>query len=68
MAGEFITLTLVAIVVFLIGREIVCWYWKMNETISLLKEIRDLLKSSVSEESKMPMEEPTSVLDKFGRF
>lgn len=68
MAGEFIVLILIFIVIFLICREIVCWYWKMNETVSLLTEIRDLLKSSVAEESKMPLEEPTSVLEKFGRF
>lgn len=57
-----------SILIFFIFREVVCWYWKMNETVSLLTEIRDLLKSSVAEESNKPMEEPTSLLDKFGRF
>lgn len=32
------------IFVFLIGREIVCWYFKINKTITVLEEIRDLLK------------------------
>jgi hypothetical protein len=35
----------VAILIFLVGREVVCWYWKINEGIRLLKEIRDILKS-----------------------
>lgn len=35
---------IVTIVIFLICRELVCWYWKQNEQVALLKEIRDLLK------------------------
>jgi Zn finger protein HypA/HybF involved in hydrogenase expression len=31
------------VVVFLIGREIVCWYFKINEALGLLTQIRDLL-------------------------
>jgi len=39
-----ILLVLVIIfVLFLIGRELVCWYWKINESLAVLKEIRDLL-------------------------
>lgn len=34
----------VTFIVFLIGREVVCWYWKINKHIELLEEIRDLLK------------------------
>jgi len=34
---------LVLFVIFLVCREIVCWYWKMNETVKLLKQIRDEL-------------------------
>ena len=33
----------VGIVVFLLLRECVCWYWKMNEVVDLLEEIRDRL-------------------------
>lgn len=36
---------LVAVLVFfLIGREIACWYFKINKTIAVLEEFRDLLK------------------------
>jgi hypothetical protein len=33
----------VFIIIFLILREINCWYWKINQSIALLTEIRDLL-------------------------
>ncbi len=46
--GDF-TAAIIAIsvlfVLFLIGRELVCWYFKINQTVALLEEIRDLLKS-----------------------
>lgn len=34
----------VLIVIFLVFREIFCWYWKINKSVALLTEIRDLLK------------------------
>jgi hypothetical protein len=36
---------LVLVVFFLIGRELVCWYFKINKISGLLEEIRDELKS-----------------------
>lgn len=41
--GTPILVLAICIVVFLICREIVCWYWKINEQLTLLREIRDLL-------------------------
>lgn len=35
----------VMLLFFLIGRELVCWYFKINKTIELLEEIRDSLKN-----------------------
>ena len=37
---------IIIIIIFIICRELVCWYWKINETLAVLKEIRDLLKRS----------------------
>lgn len=37
---------LVSLVIFLVCREIVCWYFKMNEVVSLLKEIKDVLRNN----------------------
>ena len=41
---NFIVVVAVLIVAFLVLREFNCWYWKINEGLVVLKEIRDLLK------------------------
>jgi len=42
---SYMLIYLVAVlVIFLIGREIACWYFKINKTIAVLEKIRDLLK------------------------
>jgi len=45
---SFIQDLLLGLIVFilflLICREIVCWYFKINQTVSLLEEIRDSMK------------------------
>lgn len=33
----------IILVIFLICREIVCWYWKVNEIVALLTDIRGFL-------------------------
>jgi len=40
-----IVVLITLVVIFLIARELVCWYWKINESLDVLKEIRDLLAS-----------------------
>ncbi|MFZ4520555.1 MAG: hypothetical protein ACOYNC_02550 [Bacteroidales bacterium] len=48
MTGEFTIVAIGAGVVFILAflmREVSCWYFKINEQISLQKEIIDLLKS-----------------------
>jgi len=37
--GFLLISVIIAIVVFLILREIVCWYWKLNQIVNNLKEI-----------------------------
>lgn len=37
----------IALIVFLFCREIVCWYFKINKTVELLEEIRDSLKNKL---------------------
>ena len=29
---------------FLLGRELICWYFKVNQIVALLEDIRDSLK------------------------
>jgi hypothetical protein len=37
----------IMLILFLLGREIVCWYFKINKTVELLEEIRDSLKNKI---------------------
>jgi hypothetical protein len=39
----WLTLIMIIIMIFLISRELFCWYWKINKMIALLTDIRDLL-------------------------
>jgi len=41
--GTIAVSLVILLIVFLVCREIVCWYWKINRSIALLTEIRDLL-------------------------
>jgi len=44
--GSLALIVVITVVLFLLLREIFCWYWKINERVSLLKEIRDTLQVS----------------------
>jgi hypothetical protein len=41
---EILAVILVILVVFLVFREVNCWYWKINKGLAVLEDIRDLLK------------------------
>src|SRR5262245_39690040 len=43
--GMILVALLIMPVVFLLGREVVCWYWKVNERIALMRETNTLLAS-----------------------
>lgn len=48
-----------AIVLFLILREVACWYWKINERKNLMEEQNELLKELI-ELKKKPNESSQS--------
>ncbi len=48
LAGVLIGLAVI-FVVFLICRELVCWYWKVNRQVELLEKIHEQLKTNKSE-------------------
>ena len=50
---QWIIIAIVIIIaVFLILREFVCWYWKINERVSLLEDILEELKKMNGSENK----------------
>lgn len=42
---QIIGLIIFSVIVFTVGRMITCWYFKINEVVKLLTEIRDSLAS-----------------------
>lgn len=43
MGTGIVVFVLIAIIISLVFREVICWYWKINRNVELLIEIRDLL-------------------------
>jgi hypothetical protein len=44
MDYSILIITILALVfVFIIGRELICWYWKLNLIVVLLQQINDNL-------------------------
>jgi hypothetical protein len=41
--GTLLVVLLISTVLFLIFREVICWYWKINERLSELRQIRSTL-------------------------
>ena len=35
----------VILAIFFVCRHLMCWYWKINEIVDLLKEIRDTMQA-----------------------
>ena len=38
----------ILLILFLLGREIVCWYWKINEALDTLKAIDEKLSVQIN--------------------
>lgn len=44
-AYDLLILALVVFIILGVGRELNCWYWKINERLKVEQEIRDTLKT-----------------------
>jgi len=51
MNSNTIVTMLVILVIFLVCRELMCWYWKQNEQVRLLKDIKLLLERQINNSS-----------------
>jgi hypothetical protein len=54
---------LILVVVFLLFREFFCWYWKINERVAILNDIKKLLHNQGQVQSRS-FSEPSSVSEK----
>jgi len=52
--GLLFLIVLISIVVFLICREVLCWYWKINEQLSCLMGIRETLEEIQQQLARTP--------------
>lgn len=43
MGTGIVVFVLTAIIILLVFREVLCWYWKINQNVALLTEVRDIL-------------------------
>ncbi|MDO8787028.1 MAG: hypothetical protein Q7J42_03005 [Sulfuritalea sp.] len=67
MLGYLLFIGIVLAVIVLVCRELVCWYWKINQNVALLTEIRDLLAAKQSSQG-VPQSQSaltTQVTDEF---
>ena len=46
MEGYFVIFLVISIVLFIIGRELVLWYWKIHEIVGLLKRMVEALEAN----------------------
>lgn len=54
---ELFMFLFIMLIIFLICRELVCWYWKQNEQVALLKDIRNLLRKQIQADYEEPLED-----------
>ena len=54
MNSDVLAYVAISIILFLLGRELVCWYFKINHRLDLLEEIRDLLKEGKESPASVP--------------
>ncbi len=48
---EVLISLVISIIIFLVCREIFCWYWKINQRVELLKAIKSLLEQQAKADS-----------------
>ena len=60
MLGSLLVVAVVLVVIFLVFREVICWYWKINRSVALLTEIRDLLAAKGVSDTSPKMDNPDS--------
>jgi len=57
---DFLKTIGITLILFLLFREIVTWYWKLNEIVNLLKEIRENTRKEEIKEGVIPPEKRLS--------
>jgi len=64
LVGSLILILIATIIIFLICREIVCWYWKINTLVELMAEQNRLLSQIANKGSSINYETTPSSVNK----
>jgi hypothetical protein len=64
--GYLFIALVVGVVVFLLGREVVCWYWKINDIVDVLRKIEQHLASIERHSAIAPTSQMTPTLQNYG--
>ena len=51
--GTIIWILFLSLLVFVVCRELICWYWKINDTVKNLSEINDKLSTIINKMDKV---------------
>ncbi len=61
MEGYLILVLVISVVLFIVGRELLMWYWKINEVVGLLKRIAVAVEANLRLERVGPPSQTTQV-------
>ncbi len=50
---SFVIVLVISILLFMAFREVLCWYWKINDTVKNLSEINDKLSTIINKMDKV---------------
>lgn len=62
--GALIAAAIIVAVVFLLCREILCWYWKINRVVGILEKIEDQLRRLKNSSGIQTEKQDGSVINK----
>ena len=64
--GSLLMVLLICAIIFIVCRELLCWYYKINKMVSNQEEIIRLLKK-IAGEDKITFENKETIIDPFNR-
>lgn len=64
--GSVLIVLLICVIIFIICRELLCWYYKINKMVDNQKEIIRLLKK-IAGEDKLASDNKETIIDQFNK-
>lgn len=64
--GSVLMVLLICVIIFIVCRELICWYYKINKMVSNQEEIIRLLKK-IAGEDKLTSDNKETIIDPFNK-